>query len=178
MATYVALLRGINVGGHGLIAMKDLRVAIEELPFTNVHTLLQSGNVVFDGAGETGALEKRLEAHCERRLKARPDFMVRTAAEWRSIVKVNPFPAEAESDPGHLLVMALKGAPPKSAVETLRARIVGRERIEARGRELYLVYPDGVGRSKFTGAIIERVLATRGTARNWNTVQKLAALAG
>ena len=112
-----------------------------------------------------------------KRLKVQCDYLVRTAQEWRAIIAGNPFPDEAQSDPGHLVVMCLKTAPAKAAVQDLAAAIRGRELIRAVGRELYLVYPAGIGLSKLTGALIERKLNTRGTARNWNTVLKLAALA-
>lgn len=104
---------------------------------------------------------------------------MRTAAEWRELVAANPFPAEARDDPGHLLAMVLKDAPPVAALAALRGAIVGRERVELAGRTAYLVYPDGVGRSRLTAALVEKKLGTRGTARNWNTVLKLqAALQG
>jgi uncharacterized protein (DUF1697 family) len=90
----------------------------------------------------------------------------------------NPFPAEAERDPAHLTVVFLKDAPKAKAVEALAAAIRGREVIQADGRHLYAYYPDGVGRSKLTHALIESKLGTRGTARNWNTVLKLAQLCG
>ena len=101
---------------------------------------------------------------------------MRTATEWTDLVVANPFTAEAESDPSHVLLMLLKDAPPASAVNALQASIKGRERVRAHGRQLYMVYPDGVGHSKLTLAIVERALATKGTARNWNTVMKLQAL--
>ena len=84
---------------------------------------------------------------------------------------------EAKADPGHLLMLCLKDEPGRDAVTALQKAIVGREVVRARGRSLYVVYPDGVGRSKLTAVLIERKLGTRGTARNWNTVLKLAALA-
>ena len=111
-------------------------------------------------------------------MKLEADYLVRTASEWTSIVAANPFPREAQDNPAHLVVMALKAAPSKAHVAALEAAIKGRERVCAKRRELYMVYPDGIGRSKLTIAVIERALATRGTARNWNTVLKLQALAG
>jgi uncharacterized protein (DUF1697 family) len=178
MTRRIALLRGINVGGRNLAAMAELRAMLTALGFGPVRSLLQSGNLVFDGPGPGGArLERLLERHAEQRLGLRADFLVRTADEWRAIVAANPFPREAARDPAHLLVMALKTPPAAGGVGALREAIAGRERIAAHGRELYVVYPDGVGRSPLTGALIERKLGVRGTARNWNTVLKLAALA-
>jgi len=100
---------------------------------------------------------------------------VRTADEWDAVVAGNPFPAEAKSDPGHLVVMALKAAPEAAAVAALQAAIAGRETVRAVGRQAYLVYPDGIGESKLTIQKIEKALGTRGTGRNWNTALKLQA---
>ena len=85
---------------------------------------------------------------------------------------------EAERSPGHVVVVFLKSAPSNSAFDALRAAITGPERVHGDGRQAYIVYPAGIGRSRLTNALVERKLATRGTARNWNTVMKLAALAG
>jgi uncharacterized protein (DUF1697 family) len=178
VTTFVALLRGINVGGHKPVAMAELRALLERLGFDGARSLLQSGNLVFRGAGRTGAqLERLLEAEAAKRLGLDTAVFVRSAAEWRAIVARNPFPAEAERDPAHLLAMCLKDAPDPRAVTALQAAITGREVVRARGREAYVVYPDGIGRSKLTITLIEKTLGTRGTARNWNTVLKLDALA-
>jgi uncharacterized protein (DUF1697 family) len=174
---YIALLRGINVGGHAKVAMADLRALLTGLGFRNVRTLLQSGNVVFRADEAAPAdLERLLEAEAAEHLDTHPDFLVRTAAEWAAIVAGNPFPAEAERDPSHLRVMCLKQAPAEAAVAALQAAITGPEVVRAAGRHLYLSYPTGVGTSRLSGAVIESRLRTRGSARNWNTVLKLAAL--
>jgi uncharacterized protein (DUF1697 family) len=104
------------------------------------------------------------------------DYIVRSAQELEKAIASNPFPAEAKKDPAHLLALFLKGVAQATNVRTLEAAIQGRERIQLKGRELYAVYPDGVGRSKLTNALIERKLGVRATGRNWNTVLKLAAL--
>lgn len=178
MTTHVALLRAINVGGRNRVSMSDLRALLTDVGVANVRTLLQTGNVVFEGAGRSPAeLESLLERAASDRLGLDTAFLVRTAREWQELVAANPFSAEAESDPAHLVVMPLKNAPAADRLAELETAIVGREVVRARGRELYLVYPDGIGRSKLTIALIERKLATRGTARNWNTAVKLATLA-
>ncbi|MFO0840253.1 MAG: DUF1697 domain-containing protein [Phycisphaerae bacterium] len=177
MSIQVVLLRGINVGGHNLIAMPALRELLSEMGFADVQTLLQSGNVVFRSKKLSGAgLERRLESESTERLGVTIDYMVRSAAEWAQVVARNPFEREAEDDPGHLLVMCLKSVPPVKLEGELREKIRGPESVHLDGRQLYIMYPAGVGRSKLTGALIERTLDTRGTARNWNTVLKLAAL--
>ena len=179
MTVHIALLRGVNVGGRQMVAMSALRDLLTELGFADVRSLLQSGNLVFGSKARTGSkLESFLEAAVEKRLGCRTDFFVRTPEEWERVVARNPFRVEAERDPGHLIAMFLKQAPDAKAVEALQAAITGRESLRALGREAYIVYPDGVGRSRLTHALIERKLGTRGTGRNWNTVLKLRALAG
>ena len=181
MTTCVALLRGINVGGHNRVAMQDLRALCERLGLEDVRSLLQSGNLVFRSANrDTQALERRLEQEAGRRLGLQVAFFVRTADEWASLVRKNPFRDEAERDPAHLQAVPMKWAPKPAAVAELRAAITaikGPEQVEARGRDAYFYYPAGMGRSKLTLALIEKTLGGNpGTARNWNTVLKLLAL--
>lgn len=179
MTIHIALLRGINVGGNKMIAMADLRDLLGKLGFTDARSLLQSGNLVFRSDRRTPAqLEALLEAETEKRLGVQADVFVRTAAELAEVVARNPFAEEAKRDPSHLLVMFLRDAPEAKAVAALNAAILGREAVRVIGRHAYATYPDGIGRSKLTNAVIEKKLGTRGTARNWNTVMKLARLAG
>jgi uncharacterized protein (DUF1697 family) len=175
MAICVALLRAINVGGRSM-SMAGLREMLAELGLKDGRTLLQSGNAVFESAKTPAALEALLEKAAAKRFGLTTAFFVRTAREWDAVLAANPFPREAVDDPSHLLVMPLKEAPKKAAVEALRAAIRGRERVAVEGRCAYLVYPDGIGQSKLTNTVIERHLGTPGTARNWNTAQKLAGL--
>jgi uncharacterized protein (DUF1697 family) len=178
MPVHIALLRAINVGGHKPVAMADLRDLLARLGLRDGRSLLQTGNLVFrSDARKSGPLETLLEAEAAKRLDLHTDFFVRSAGDWTAIMDSNPFPAEAERDPGHLVVMFLKAAAAAADVEALRAAINGREVVHTVGREAYIVYPDGIGPSKLTTALIERKLRTRGTARNWNTVTKLRALA-
>jgi uncharacterized protein (DUF1697 family) len=175
---YVALLRAINLAGRNKVAMADLRELVTRLGFSEVRTFIQSGNVVFrSDKKDTARLERLLEAETEKRLGIKVDYFVRSGEEWRAIVAANPFRNEARRDPGHLLVAFLKDAPSAEDVDALRAAIVGREVVRSVGRQAYIVYPDGVGRSRLTSVLTEKKLGTRGTARNWNTVLKLGALA-
>jgi uncharacterized protein (DUF1697 family) len=177
VTTHVVLLRGINVGGHKLVAMADLRNLMAELGLAGVQSLLQSGNLVVGGGSRTGShMERFLETEVERRLGLQSDFFVRTAAEWREVVAQNPFREEARRDPGHLVVTFLKAVPDAQSVRALQAAVRGPEVIRASGNHLYIVYHDGIGRSRLTNVLIEKKLGTRATARNWNTVVKLAAL--
>jgi len=169
MSIRVALLRGINVGGKKMVAMSDLRALAGRLGLREAKTLLQSGNLVFRSDKSPAQLEKMLESELDD-----VGVFVRTAGEMADIVAGNPFPAEAKNDPGRLVVMLLKDA--KDAA-VLNGAVAGREIARGKGRHVYIYFPDGQGRSKLINAVIERKLATRGTARNWNTVLKLAALA-
>jgi uncharacterized protein (DUF1697 family) len=179
MTVYIALIRGINVGGHRAVAMSDLRDLLAGVGFDGARSLLQSGNLVFRCAAQKDAsLERLLEMEAEKRLGLHADFFIRSAKEWREVVARNPFRKEAERDPGHLVVMFLKEAPKANDVKEVQAAIVGPEIVRAEGRHLFIVYPAGIGKSRLTNALIEKKLGIRGTARNWNTVLKLAALAG
>ena len=102
--------------------------------------------------------------------------MIRSAEEWQAAVDANPFPDEAERDPARLAVFFAKDALNDARVEELRRAIRGIEVVRASGKQLYAVYPDGMGRSKLTINVIEAKLGTRVTARNWNTVVKLLEL--
>jgi uncharacterized protein (DUF1697 family) len=176
---HVALIRGINVGGHKAVAMSDLRDLLAGLGFDDARSLLQSGNLVFRCAAQKNAsLEHLLETEAEKRMGLHADFFIRSAKEWREVVARNPFRKEAERDPSHLVVMFLKDKPNAKNVKAVNAAIVGPEIVRAGGRHLYIVYPDGIGKSRLTNALIEKRLGIRGTARNWNTVLKLNALAG
>ena len=176
MKTHVALLRAVNLAGHNRVRMADLRELLSELGLGDVESLLQSGNLVFGSRGRTSLrLEGMLRKAASDRLGLDTEFFVRTAAEWAAIVDDNPFPDEAKRDPARLLVMCLREAPGRDRLDALEEAIVGRELVRGAERQLYIVYPDGVGRSRLTGALIEKKLDTSGTARNWNTVLKVAA---
>jgi len=175
---HIALIRGINVGGHLPVSMSDLRDMLTHLGFESPRSLLQSGNLVFRCDARRGAgLEGLLEAEAEKRLGLRADFLIRSAKEWREVVARNPFRKEAERDPSHLVVMFLKSAAEAKNVKAVQAAITGSERIRGDGRQVYIVYPAGIGRSPLTNVLLEKKLGIRGTARNWNTVLKIAALA-
>ena len=179
MTRYIALVRAVNLGGRNPLGMSDLRDLAARLGHGEARTLLASGNLLFENrARPTAALERELEAAARKRLGLETEFFVRTADEWRAIVEANPFPKEARKDPARLVLMCLKGTPGTKEFAALQAAIQGREVVRGGERAAYFVYPDGQGRSKLTPAVIEKKLGTRGTARNWNTVLKLAALAG
>ena len=177
MTVHIALLRAVNVGGSGRgLPMAELRDMLVDLGCGNTRTLLQSGNAVFTHKASGATLEAKLETATRKRFGIDVTYMLRTASEWDAIIRRNPFAKSAKDDPSRFVLMALKSAPAGAAVKALRADYKGPETFEVTGRDAYVIYPDGQGRSKFTNALIERKLGVAGTARNWNTVLKLAAL--
>ena len=176
MTVYVSLLRAANVGGTGLIKMDALRDVYESLGLGDVRTLLQSGNVLFrSGLTDRQRLVKRITQEIERKFDLQVEVILRTLAELASIVDRGPV-LSPRADKSKLLVMFLSAVPSTAAQEALKKWHKSKELkelLEIRGPEIYLYYPDGVGRSKLTSSLIEGKLETSGTARNWNTLTKL-----
>ncbi len=159
--------------------MSDLRGLAAELGLEAPKTLLQTGNLVFGGAGRSDSeLETLLETELIDRFGLHTDVFVRSREQWMDVLAGNPFQQEAINSPSRLVVMVLGGEPSQAAVDTLRASISGPELVQTVGRQLYVSYPAGIGRSKVTTASIESHLGLRGTGRNWNTALKLAGMAG
>jgi uncharacterized protein (DUF1697 family) len=168
MTAYVALLRAVNVGGRGILAMKDLQALCSELGLDNVRTYIQSGNVLFESKRPEAALRRMIEAAITNKLGRPVQALIRTAAELKAILEANPFP---DAQPEQVGVVFL----PKPPRSTILADIVilGEEELEAIGREVFVHYPDGMGRSK-----LKLPFATDGTTRNLNTVATLLAMSG
>ena len=176
MSRFVALLRGVNVGGNKGVPMSGLKAVAEGLSLGNPRTLLQSGNLVFSSEGQTvAALEMALERGIQAKLGVETAVCVRTAAEWSALIEANPFPQEAKADPSHLLLVAFKSPPDASGPEKIAAAYQGPEPIAVVREHAFIVYPDGIGRSKLSNALLGRHLG-QGTGRNWNTVLKLQAM--
>ena len=176
MSLYIALLRGVNVGGRGKVAMTELKVLLADLGFENPRTLLQSGNAVFGAArAMPEALETKLHKAIAERFEVNTELFVWTPQDWDALIAANPFPAEAKTDPARLLAWVTKDAPSAKAVQALRDANPGRETMQAKGRVLYIHFPDGQGESKLP-SLIDRHMPGRGTGRNWNTVLKLQAM--
>lgn len=179
LTPHVALLRAINLASHNTVSMTSLRAVVSGLGFDGVQSILQTGNLIFGSHGRTpDELERLLEEATARELGLDTQYFVRTASEWEAVIEVNPFPQHAEGDPSHLLVACLKQAPDPERIASLQRAIVGREQVRVVGRHAYIVYPDGIGRSRLSMAVVERALGTRGTGRNWNTVLRIGAHLG
>jgi uncharacterized protein (DUF1697 family) len=178
MTAHIALLRAVNVGGRKVLK-DDLLGLAKDLGFDDAKTLLASGNLVLWGkAGSDADIELRLEEGLEKRMGLRTEFMVRSPDELKAIIAANPFPDLVETRPQHLVVNFLKQPLPKENIEALRAAITGRERFEAGDKVLYIDFIDGIGESMLDRDWKKTKKAPVGTARNWNTVLKLAAMVG
>ncbi len=176
MSRHVALLRGVNVGGNKGVPMAALKALAQALSLGDPRTLLQSGNLVFSSSGERPeALERALEQAIQAEIGVTTAVCVRTAAVWDRLVRANPFPEAARDDPAHLQLMAFKTPPKPGGPEAIAEVYHGPERIALAHEHAYIVYPDGVGASKLTPALLGRHLG-QGTSRNWNTVLKLQTL--
>jgi uncharacterized protein (DUF1697 family) len=165
--TYVALLRAINVGGTGKLAMSDLRQLCEDCGFQNVATYIQSGNVVFRSKLSEGVAKKTIEQALAKKMGKPFGVLLRTGSELLKVVGNNPFPGAA---PNQVLIVFLAEPPPPDSLKT--TVIPGREELTLRGREIFIHFPDGVGESK-----LKIPFQKMGTMRNLNTAKKLAAMA-
>ncbi|WP_267394818.1 DUF1697 domain-containing protein [Sphingomonas sp. GC_Shp_1] len=172
---WAALLRGVNVGGNRKLAMADLAAFMRAEGYGGVATLLASGNVVFDADEDNAAaLETRLAAAARARLGLDTDWLLRRHAELAAVIANNPFPDAAAARPNHLLVTFHRDPVPAALVAAVP--LAGPERLHAAGRELYVDYAAGVGRSTLPATMAKLKFPRVATARNWNTVTKLAAL--
>ncbi len=177
MKIYIALLRGINVGGSNVLPMKELKTLLESLDLQNVKTYIQSGNVVFQST-ETNAswLSRQISAEIEKSHSFEPQVLLLELEEMEKAIESNPFP-EAESEPKSLHVNFLASVPENPDLKALEALRKESERFDLKGNAFYLYAPDGVGRSKLA-ANAERLLGVSMTGRNWRTVCEIMAMAG
>ena len=167
MTTYIALLRAVNVGGTSKLPMTELRAMCERAGFDDVRTYIASGNALFTSRLGEAQVKKRLEAELEGYAGRHIPILVRTAAQMRDVLERNPFP---ESDRSGTVAIFLDAPPPADTLTTIRGR--NDEELALGTREIYVDYKGGLGTSKL------KIPAARdGTARNINTVAKLAELA-
>jgi uncharacterized protein (DUF1697 family) len=183
MPRYLALLRGINVGGRNKVAMTDLRDVATRLGHTDVATYIQSGNLLFTCPGtDVTSIADTLETQIATRLGVRPAVVVMSGRELAQVIKDNPFPAEANPKCLHAVfrrdVVDEDGiAAVSAAVEQARAA-GSRDDATVVGRTLFLRTPDGLGRSELAALLARSKVQSAGTARNWTTVTKLMSMLG
>ena len=178
MPVIVSLLRGVNVGGNNKIKMSELRELYESLGLRQAETFIQSGNVVCTTyARDLTKVAKRIEDAIEERFGFRCDVVLRTAAELRDALVRNPFAKREGIDPAKLLVTFLAADPDPEGCSKVGAMNHAPEELHIDGREVYIYFPDGMGRSKLSWPKIGKSMKTSGTGRNMNTVEKLLAMA-
>ena len=181
MPTHVALLRGINVGGHNRVPMPELRALMTELGHTDVATYIQSGNAVFTSQGaDTGQLADELEQAIAGRLDVSCGVVVITRDEFQQVIDDNPFPAEDNPKALHAVFRRAE------LTEAEQAKVAeARGRAQAKGcedeavivgRTMFLHTPNGLGRSELSAQLSRTAASKAGTARNWATVHKLRAM--
>jgi uncharacterized protein (DUF1697 family) len=176
--TYIALLRGINVGGHKLIKMDQLRKSFEALGWDDVRTYVQSGNVVFHAPKQPPErLSKKAEEKILRDFGFSVPVVIRSSVEIGKTIQANPFLKEKGIEVSRLAVAFLAQTPEKAALNALEALALTTRPDQFRhsGKDVYLYLPNGFGNSKLANGL-ERVLSVATTARNWNTVNKLYAM--
>lgn len=171
----LVLLRAVNVGGRSALPMADLRAAAADLGHADVATHLTTGNLLLapgpGSPGTLGDLADALTTGLAERVGRPLALTVRTRAQVDDLVAANPYPGPAANDPAHLVVVFLDG--PARADGRMDLSGYGRERGTWRGSEGYVHYPDGIGRSKVTAGVLDRLAGRTGTARNWRTVLAL-----
>src|SRR5215218_7256138 len=176
MKTYIALLRGINVGGTNVLPMKDLVSLLENIGSQNVKTHIQSGNAVFQSEEENASLlSNKIRATIKKSYGFEPQVLLLEPEEIERAVESNPFP-EAESEPKTLHVHFLASMPKNPDLDALKSIESERERFVLKDGVLYLHAPDGIGRSKLA-ANAEKLLGVPVTSRNWRTVRKIMDMA-
>lgn len=173
-ATWVALLRGINLGRHKRVAMADLRSLLESLGYDNVRTHLQSGNAIFTAErGQAEELERHIASRIEADLGLDVKVMVRSADELAAIFDGNPFVAQGV-DSKELHVVFLSANPPAKNVAAIDADAYAPDEVELADRTIYLRLPNGLQGSRVPD--LQNVLGVSATMRNWNTVSRLREL--
>ena len=166
MTKFIALLRAVNVGGAGKLAMADLKSMCADAGFARIETYIASGNVVFESTGTADRVQAELESRLCDHAQRPVQVFVRTALELREVLRGNPFP---KAEPRLTYVFFLRSKPPPEATANVLRRV--NEELRAGKREIYVHYPLGMGQSKL---VIPA--AKNGTARNMNTVAKLVAM--
>ncbi len=176
MKTYIALFRGINVGGSNLLPMRELVSILEGIGLEGVETYIQSGNAVFRSkSADASRLVARIRAAINAARGFQPELVLLGMDELKQAVESNPFP-EAAAEPNKLHLYFLGSLPQNPDIAGLESVRSARERFALVGKVLYLHAPDGMGRSKLA-ARVEKLLALPATARNWRTVLKLSEMA-
>jgi uncharacterized protein (DUF1697 family) len=175
MGKYIALIRGINVGGI-VLEMEELRKILEYIGFSRVKTYIQSGNVIFESSEDN---KRRMEAEIAQEMKHKVGrdiaVIVKTVAELKRIVALHPL--AQMGDPNKLYVTVLSDDPAKEDIEALMETMNDVDRHEIMNRVVYSYYGEGYGNSKRSNNFLEKMLKVSATTRNWATMNKLLDIA-
>jgi uncharacterized protein (DUF1697 family) len=176
VTTYIAFLRGINLGPNRRLVMADLRGWITELGYTGVRTHIQSGNVVFDSSDKAAEVTRQLEKQLEAKAGFPIGCVVRTPAQLRKVVEANPFPDA--NDNAKLVVAFLSGPLDRKRLADVAPDAFAPDRFHLAKTEIYLWYPNGIHPSKMPGVLLtDKRLGVSATMRNWNVVTRMLELA-
>ncbi len=173
----IALLRGINVSGRHQVRMEELRAVCAELAWASVETCLQTGNIVFASDQSTVSLEAELEAAIESHFNFAVPVLCRTLQDFEGILNDSPFRETAKDDPSHVILYLSKHSVQDSAQAELQGKASTGERVRAFANALWIYFPNGIGRSKLTPAVIDKAVGSAATGRNWKTAWKIRELA-
>ncbi len=175
MPTYVAIFRGVNVAGHKIIKMQNLRASFGALGFRRVRTYVQSGNVIFETTKASSKnLSKTIEEKILNEFGYSVPFALRTSSEIKQIASEHPFLNEKGIDDSKLHVTFLSAFPAEAALRRVEGLNALPDRFLIKGREVYLYCPNGYGRTKLSNNTFEKLLSVEATTRNWRTVNALA----
>jgi len=178
MPILISMLRGVNVGPHNRIKMDELRSLYKSLGLEDPRTYVQSGNVIFRTKEKNLVqLASQIQDAIEKKCKFRPGVILRRTNEFRKAIAATPFADRPELEPGKILVTFLADEPPKETHANLAKFEEYPEELHLKGRELYIYFPNGAGKSKLPWSSVEKFLKVTGTARNWNSVTKMLAMA-
>ena len=177
MARYVALLRSVNIAGHGRLAMNELRASFDALGYSGVTTYIQTGNVLFSTATKSeAAIATAIEQRLAEDFGDAPAVLIRSVPDLLRVGSASPY-AKAGANPARHHVTFLATRPSKAALAAFALPPSGRDELVVDGKEIYVHTPDGYAQTKYTGTFLERRLGVVSTTRNWNTVTKLCSLA-
>ena len=177
MNTYIALLRGINVGGNKIIKMQDLKAMFQSLEFHNVRTYIQSGNVIFESdTAELDIMGGMIEQRIKDVFGFEVSVIIRTVEELEQAIGNNPFTLLEQEDFKRLYVTFLASEPSPGALEKLAPYVDGPDKIRFVGKEMYVLYEVSVSKSALFKVPMDKILGMPSTTRNWNTLNKLVGL--
>lgn len=178
MPVLISMLRGVNLGPHNRVKMEALRALYESLKLEDPRTYVQSGNVIFRTKEKNLAqLPSKIQNAMEKAFGFRPEVILRTTKELKAAIAASPFDSRRNLEPGKILVTFLAAEPSREAQAALDGFKKYPEELHLKGRELYIYFPNGAGKSKLPWSQVEKFLKVTGTARNWNSVTKMLEMA-